>query len=98
MHGGLAGHGGCRSDVRPKRRIHVQSEVRHVPRTDGLAAGPMGKAMKIPSVKSPDFMKLSESDMVADTSNGKNKMPAYKGKLTDAQIKEVVGYMRTLEK
>lgn len=65
---------------------------------DGLATGPMGKAMKIPSVKSPDFMKLSESDMVADTTNGKNKMPAYKAKLTDAQIKEVVAYMRTLEK
>lgn len=65
---------------------------------DGLATGPMAKAMKIPSAKSPDFMKLSESDMVADTTNGKNKMPAYKGKLTDAQIKEVVAYMRTLEK
>ncbi|MFZ0631811.1 MAG: c-type cytochrome [Acidobacteriaceae bacterium] len=65
---------------------------------DGLATGPMAKAMKIPSVKSPDFMKLSESDMIGDTTNGKNKMPAYKGKLTDAQIKEVVAYMRTLEK
>ena len=65
---------------------------------DGLATGPMGKAMKIPSVKSPDFAKLSESEMVTDTTNGKAKMPAYKGKLTDAQIKEVVVYMRSLEK
>ena len=65
---------------------------------DGLASGSMGKMMKVPSVKSPDFIKLSESEMVADTTNGKGKMPAYKGKLTDAQIKEVVTYMRTLEK
>lgn len=65
---------------------------------DGLASGPMGKAMNIPSVKSPDFKKLSESDMIADTTNGKAKMPAYQGKLTDAQIKEVVAYMRGLEK
>ncbi|MGA8528878.1 MAG: cytochrome c [Acidobacteriaceae bacterium] len=65
---------------------------------DGQASSPMAKSMKIPSVKSPDFMKLTESEMVADTTNGKNKMPAYKGKLTDAQIKEVVAYMRTLEK
>ena len=65
---------------------------------DGLATGPMGKMMNIPSVKSPDFKKLTESEMVADTTNGKAKMPAYKGKLTDAQIKEVVAYMRSLEK
>jgi len=25
-------------------------------------------------------------------------MPAYKGKLTDAQIKDLVGYIRTLKK
>ena len=65
---------------------------------DGLATGPMGKMMNIPSVKSPDFRKLTESEMIADTTNGKAKMPAYKGKLTDAQIREVVAYMRSLEK
>lgn len=65
---------------------------------DGLATGPMGKMMNIPSVKSPDFKKLTESEMIADTTNGKAKMPAYKGKLTDAQIKEVVSYMHSLEK
>ena len=28
--------------------------------------------------------------MIADTTNGKGKMPAFKGKLTDAQIKDSV--------
>ena len=65
---------------------------------DGLATSSMSKMLKVPSVKSPDFRKLSESEMVADTTDGKAKMPSYKGKLTDAQIKEVVAYMRTLEK
>lgn len=65
---------------------------------DGLASTPMAKMMKVPSAQSPDFKKLSESEMIADTTNGKGKMPAYKGKLTDAQIKEVVAYLRTLEK
>lgn len=65
---------------------------------DGLASTSMAKMMNVPSVKSPDFRKLTTSDMIADTTNGKAKMPAYKGKLTDAQIKEVVAYMRTLEK
>ena len=65
---------------------------------DGLATSGMAKAMKVPSVKSEDFTKLSESEMVTATENGKGKMPAYKGKLTDAEIKEVVTYMRGLEK
>ena len=65
---------------------------------DGLAATPAGKAMKTPSVKSPEFAKLSESELITATRDGKGKMPAYKGKLTDAQIREVVVYMRTLER
>lgn len=65
---------------------------------DGQASSPMAKSMKVPSVKSEDFTKLSEADMIATTSNGKGKMPGYKGKLSDAEIKEVVAYMRGLEK
>lgn len=65
---------------------------------DGMATSPMAKAMKVPSVKSEMFTKLSESEMVTATTNGKGKMPAYKGKLSDAEIKDVVAYMRSLEK
>ncbi len=65
---------------------------------DGLAATPAGKAMKTPSVAAPEFTKLSEAEMIASTTNGKGKMPAYKGKLSDAQIHDVVAYLRTLEK
>jgi cytochrome c6 len=65
---------------------------------DGLASTPAGKAMKTPSVKSAEFAKLSESEMITSTRDGKGKMPAYKGKLSDAQIREVVTYMRTLDK
>ena len=65
---------------------------------DGLASGPAGKAMKVPPVTSPEFAKASEADMIAATKNGKGKMPAYAGKLTDAQIKDAVAYIRTLQK
>jgi mono/diheme cytochrome c family protein len=41
---------------------------------------------------------MSDDDLIAVTTNGKNKMPAYKGKLTDAQIKEVIAYIHTLQK
>ena len=65
---------------------------------DGTAATPMGKMMKIPSFKSPEVVKASDASLVAVTKSGKGKMPAYNGKLTDAQIREVVSYIRTLEK
>jgi mono/diheme cytochrome c family protein len=66
--------------------------------TDGLAATPMAKSMKILSFKAPEMVKASDAQLIASTANGKNKMPAYKGKLTDAQIKDVVAYIRTIQK
>jgi cytochrome c6 len=66
---------------------------------DGLAATSMAKMLKVPSFKSPDLIKAPESQLIEATTNGKNnKMPAYKDKLTAAQIKEVVAYIRTLQK
>ena len=65
---------------------------------DGLASGPAGKAMKVPPFNSPEVAKLSEAEVIAVTKNGKGKMPAYTGKLTDAQIKDVAGYVHTLQK
>ena len=64
---------------------------------DGLAATPMGKNMKILSFKAPEMVKDSDAQFIASTKNGKGKMPAYNGKLTDAQIKDVVAYIRTLQ-
>ena len=65
---------------------------------DGLAATPMGKSMKILSFKAPEMVKATDAQFIASTKDGKGKMPAYKGKLTDAQIKDVVAYIRTLQK
>lgn len=64
---------------------------------DGLASGPAGKAMNVPAVTAPAF-KAADADLIAVTKSGKGKMPAYAGKLTDAQIKDVIAYMRTLQK
>ncbi len=64
----------------------------------GLGDTPAGKAMKTIAFNAPDVLKMSEADLTAITKNGKGKMPAYAGKLTDAQIKDVVAYVRTLQK
>lgn len=41
---------------------------------------------------------MSDADLSGTITNGKGKMPAYKGKLTEAQISELVSYIRTLKK
>jgi mono/diheme cytochrome c family protein len=64
----------------------------------GMADTGAGKAMKVKPVNDPDVKKLSQADMIAVTTNGKGKMPAYKGKLTDDQIKAAVDYYISLGK
>jgi mono/diheme cytochrome c family protein len=65
---------------------------------NGLGDTPAGKAMKAPFFKDPAVIKVSDAELIAAVTKGKNKMPAYKDKLTDAQIKAVVAYVRALQK
>mgnify|MGYP001544777916 CR=1 FL=1 len=65
---------------------------------DGSGNTPAGKATKTPSFNLPEMLKVSDAEFIADTKNGKGKMPAYSGKLTDQEIKEVIAYIRTLQK
>ena len=64
---------------------------------NGAADTPTAKMMKVKPVSDPDMKKLSAADMIKSTTDGKAKMPAFKGKLTDSQISEVVSYIRTLK-
>jgi cytochrome c6 len=65
---------------------------------DGLATTPTAKNFKVVSFKDPEMVKASDAEFIASTADGKGKMPAYKGKLTDAQIKDVIMFIRTLQK
>jgi mono/diheme cytochrome c family protein len=65
---------------------------------DGLAATSMGKSMKILSFKDPKMLKASDAQLFDSTKNGKGTMKGYGGKLTDQQIKDVIAYIRTLQK
>jgi len=65
---------------------------------DGLATSPIAKSLKVLSFKDPAMVKASDAQFIASTTNGKGKMPAYNGKLTGAQIKDLVAYIRTLQK
>ena len=65
---------------------------------DGTGNTPVGKSMKVRSFKSDEDVKASDATLIKDTKDGVGKMPAYAGKLTDAQIQDVVAYIRTLQK
>jgi len=64
---------------------------------DGAGATPAGKSMKAVPFSAPGLVKASDADLIAATKNGKGKMPAYSGKLTDSQVKDVIAYVRTLQ-
>jgi cytochrome c6 len=65
---------------------------------DGLATTPTAKSFKVLSFKDPTMLSASDAQFITSTKDGKGKMPAYKDKLTDAQIKDVIAFIRTLQK
>jgi len=65
---------------------------------DGQASTMAGKMLKAIPFKSPELVKKSDAALIAATKNGKGKMPEFGTKLSNSQIKEVVEYIRTLQK
>jgi mono/diheme cytochrome c family protein len=63
---------------------------------DGAGATPAGKATKARDFHSEDVKKETDEEWTQIIVKGKNKMPAYDRKLTDAEIKDVVAYVRAL--
>jgi mono/diheme cytochrome c family protein len=53
--------------------------------------------MKVKSFSDPEIGKMTDAALIGVTKNGSGNMPAYKDKLTDAQIKAVVSYIRSLQ-
>jgi mono/diheme cytochrome c family protein len=63
---------------------------------DGAGATPVGKATKARDFCSDEVKKESDDEWTQIVVKGKNKMPAYDKKLTKADIKDVVAYIRGL--
>ena len=61
----------------------------------GMADTPVAKVMKIKPVTDPSVKKMNEAEMVKAVENGMGKMQPFKGKISDAQIKEAVTYFRS---
>lgn len=60
----------------------------------GTPSAAMAKSMGVKPASHPEIKKLTEAQMIAAVKNGKGKMKPVGG-LTDAQIKEVVGFYRS---
>ena len=66
---------------------------------DGTGNVPTGIALGVTDLTSSDVQKQTDAQLTDTIANGKGKkMPAYKSKLTDDQIKGLVGYIRALAK
>jgi len=65
---------------------------------DGKGDTAMGKKFGLKDMGSAEVQAKSDADLTGIITNGKDKMPAYKGKLADAQISDVVKFIRTLKR
>lgn len=63
---------------------------------DGKATA-IGKKLGAKDFQDPDVAKMSEEELAKITTAGKNKMPAYKSKLTDEQIKALAKYIKEMK-
>ncbi len=59
---------------------------------------PTGTKMGAHDFHSADVQKMTDAQLIDTITNGKNKMPAYKDKLTADQIKGLAAYVKSLGK
>lgn len=63
---------------------------------DGKGETAAGKATKARDLCSADVKKGTDAEWTEIIAKGKNKMPSYDKKITDAEVKDVIAYMRSL--
>lgn len=56
----------------------------------------VNKATNVRDLTSAEVQKQSDQELLEITANGRAKMPAYKGKLSDEEIKGLVKFIREL--
>lgn len=59
---------------------------------------PTGQKMGARDFASPEVKAETDAQLTDAITKGKGKMPSYEGKLKDTEIKDLVGYVRSLAK
>jgi cytochrome c6 len=65
---------------------------------DGKGDTFMGKKLSVRDLSSPDVQKQTDAELNAIITKGKDKMPAFGGKLSAEQINQLVAHIRELGK
>jgi cytochrome c551 len=65
---------------------------------DGKGNTAVGKQLGVRDFASPEVQKETDEELIAITTKGQGKMPAFGSSLKDPQIKDLVAYIRTLAK
>lgn len=65
---------------------------------DGSGKTMMGEKLKVADLRSADVQKKTDAELTAVITKGKDKMPAYEGKLTKEQVAKVIAFIRDLAK
>ena len=68
----------------------------HGPDTSGKTV--MGQKLKVPDLHSADVQKKTDAELGQLITKGKEKMPAYEGKLSKEQIEKLVAFIREVGK
>ena len=58
----------------------------------------MGKKFNIPDLRAPETQKKSKAELATVIAKGKNKMPAFEGKVSADEVGELATYVRQLKK
>ncbi|HUS19614.1 MAG TPA: cytochrome c [Terriglobales bacterium] len=73
----------------------VKCQVCHGANASGET--PAGKKLGAKDLRLPEAQKKTDAQLVAIVRDGKNKMPAFKGKLTEEQMKDLVSVIRGMK-
>jgi len=65
---------------------------------DAAGNTPMGKKFNIPDLSAPEIQKKPKAELANAIAKGKNKMPAFEGKMTSDEVNELATYVRQLKK
>lgn len=94
----VAGSSGSKQPkIDPQTKNTFESTCGTCHGTDG-AGTPLGKTLQAADLRSPEVQKKPDAELIQSVTNGKGNMPPFKGKMTDEQISDLIGYVRTLPK
>lgn len=86
------------ADAGPDGAALFKSKCASCHGADGSGQTPVGKSMKLKDLKSEEVQKTPAKVLFTIIADGKGKMPAYKAKLSTAEIDALVSHIKSLKK